>query len=483
MASRPATAEALARRRLAAGGVLVAAVLIVGLLAGGGGRRLAAPAPGAVARPVPGYPFNYSSARASAFAARALVGESQVLFTMSPGGALATARRVARFRPLIDAAVRGTGIDPALLEGIVFVESAGRPQVIAGSDPAGASGLTQILAQTGQSLLGMHIDLARSRTLTRRIDAAAASGRARTVARLERARARIDQRFAPPAALAATVRYLELARRDLGGREDLAAVSYHMGIGNLEHVLAEYDGGHPVPYVQLYFDTSPLERSAAWRLLSGFSDESSLYYWRVLGAERVMRLYRSDRPALRRLDSLEVAYPSDAEVLDPPSTTASFATPAALSAAYGRRTLVALPRDPATVHLAYAASMGALAQRLGAPAALYRGLRPVALATLIEIATLVQRISGAAAPLTVASTVRDTRYDRLLGVDDPPAATGYTFQIDRHYESGAQAEAFQFVLDRLQALDLIGWIREAGTIEITVAPDAGRVIAHGVGLS
>ena len=37
--------------------------------------------------------------------------------------------------PLIDRVTAGTGIDPNLLEGLVFVESAGRPQVIAGSIP------------------------------------------------------------------------------------------------------------------------------------------------------------------------------------------------------------------------------------------------------------------------------------------------------------------------------------------------------------
>jgi len=54
-----------------------------------------------------------------------------VLFTKSPGGALATAARVASFRPLIDRVSAGTGIDPNFLEGIVFLESAGRPDVIA----------------------------------------------------------------------------------------------------------------------------------------------------------------------------------------------------------------------------------------------------------------------------------------------------------------------------------------------------------------
>ena len=85
-----------------------------------------------------------------------------MLFAKSPGGVVATAARVAAYRAADRPGHRGHGIDPNLLEGLVFVESAGRPEVIAGSDPADAAGLTQILAQTGQSLLGMHIDLARA---------------------------------------------------------------------------------------------------------------------------------------------------------------------------------------------------------------------------------------------------------------------------------------------------------------------------------
>ena len=139
----------------------------------------------------------------------------------------------------------------------MFVESAGLPEVIAGDDPADAAGLTQILAQTGQSLLGMHIDLAREPSPDRR-DRPRCDGRqppplrrsARAPSR-GRSSASIRPRSSPrPSATCATP-------SPSSRREDLAFESYHMGIGNLEHVLGDYDGGRPVPYAQLYFDTSP----------------------------------------------------------------------------------------------------------------------------------------------------------------------------------------------------------------------------------
>ena len=53
----------------------------------------------------------------------------------------------AAYRGLIDAGAATIRADPAALEAIVFVESAGRPDVVAGPDPAAASGLAQILAE------------------------------------------------------------------------------------------------------------------------------------------------------------------------------------------------------------------------------------------------------------------------------------------------------------------------------------------------
>ncbi|MDQ6606835.1 MAG: transglycosylase SLT domain-containing protein [Actinomycetota bacterium] len=468
------------KRFLVAGGALIVLIAIaISVLRGGASSVLPAPPlPGIGVPPRAGDPFGYVASRQAAFVSRASAGRAQVLFTKSPGGALATAARVAAYRPLIDAATHGTAIDPDVVEAIVFLESAGRPDAIAGSDPVNASGLTQILAATGQSLLGMQIDLARSRRLTAQIASADNTGNTRLVARLLGTRAKVDGRFDPAHALAATVRYLEIAQQRFG-RADLAVESYHMGIGNLQQVLSDYDGGRSVPYAQVYFDSAPDHNPATWRLLSSFGDDSSTYYWRVLGALQVMRLYRTDRAALRRLSRLETGYPSDAEVLQPPDRTASFADPAALAAAYTRHTVIPLPRNAAKLGLAYAATMGSRARQLGAPASLYRGLRAPALDLLIELAARVRAISGARAPLIVANTVADAKYESLLGFDDPPALTGYTFQIARRYASHAQAEAFQAMLDRLQSLNLIAWIRGTATIEITVAADADKVMTAG----
>jgi hypothetical protein len=383
---------------------------------------------------------------------------------------VATAARVDAYRRLIAAASAGSGIDPNTLEGIVFLESAGRPNEIAGADPSAASGLTQILAETGSSLLGMHIDLPQSRRLTAAIARAAAVGDGTKMARLQRQRAKVDDRFDPRRALAATVRYLQLARQRLG-RDDLAVVSYHMGIGNLQHVLSRYDGGHPVPYPQVYFDTGPNSHPAAYSLLSGLGDDSSRYYWRVLEAAAIMRVYRSDPRALMRLAKLETAGASTEQVLHPPRQTRSFADQDALRSAYANRALVALPSDPGRVGLTYDPGMGSGGS---GPPALYRGLRPPALDLLVELGARVRALSGGRGTLTVVGTVRDRGSQGQF-----PDTTGDSFELSRVYSSHAQAVALQAMLDRLQALNLIAWARSTSTIQVTVADDASKVIVDG----
>jgi len=229
------------------------------------------------ATPLPD-PFAYDEDRKEEFEARAAAGSSHVLYARSPGGAGATSQRVARWRPQIEAAAAEADVPPDQLEALVFLESAGREDAMAGNTE-GAVGLTQILAETGQNLLGMRVDVPRSRRYTRRIRRALLRGRLLEVQRLRAARLKVDQRFDPAQALAGTARYLKLAKERFH-RDDMAFVSYHMGMGNLESVLRAYGaepGDEDVSYTQVYFDSTPKRNVAAQRKLASFGDDSSNY--------------------------------------------------------------------------------------------------------------------------------------------------------------------------------------------------------------
>jgi hypothetical protein len=428
-----------------------------------------------------GDPYGYVASREHAYVARAVAGNAHALFVKSPGGVVPTATRVAAYRGLIDRATGGTGIDPNLVEGLVFVESAGRAQIIAGSDPADAAGLSQILAQTGQSLLGMHINLARSRKLSAQINAVAAGTRKGRLGPLLARRAAIDDRFNPAREIAATVRYLRLAEQRFGGREDLAVESYHMGIGNLQQVLALYGASTPIPYAQVYFDSAPDRHAAAWGLLYSFNDDSSTYLWRVFAAREALQLYRRSPAQLAAQATLQTAAPSAEVALHPPSQTTHFAHPHDLAQAEADGTIVGLPATAlARDGMAIAPSMGVVATRLHQPRARYLGLRPGALALLGYLGAQVQRIARVA-PLELVQTVSDGDAQAALGgsIDDLET-TGWAFDIARRYRDSAQALALQSELDRLAALDLISWVRLPEEIHITVASGAQSALAHGL---
>jgi Transglycosylase SLT domain len=372
-------------------------------------------------------PYAYEPDREDEFERRAAAGHSHVVYVKSPDGVVESARRVARWRDEIEQAADEAGVDPNLIEGMVLLESAGRPDARASDDLEGAVGLTQILAETATNLLGMEVDVRRSERLTRTL------GRARgprQAARLRAQRAAVDERFDPAASLAATGRYLSLAMDEFG-REDLAVVSYHMGIGNLQTVLGAY-GDEEASYAQLFFDATPDRHPRAYRILTGLGDDSKTYLWRVLASSEIMRLYRGDRAELGRLARLHAAAPSNELVLHPPGETSE-------------ADLRPFPED--------VSRYGLRSRRPGAE------LRPAALGVATYIGQGVRNVSGVRAPLVVWRTY----------------PSGFAFDIRRRYRNGRQAEAFQFMLDRLQALNLIAWTRESDVIHITASAEGAEL--------
>jgi hypothetical protein len=254
-----------------------------------------------------------------------------------------------------------------------------------------------------------------------------------------------------------------------------------MGVGNLQGALSAYGEGD-VSYAALYFGSTPLRHSKAFDRLAALGDDSATYLWRVLAAREIMRLYRGDRPELRRLQSLHARKATAEEVLHPRATTHVYATPADIARARARGELRPLPGNASELHLRIDPAMGVLATKLHRRPSLYRALRPEALAALVYIAAGADEISGEG-PLTVTSTVRDQRYQRLLVKGNVQATrayslhtTGYAFDILRRYRSRAQAAAFQFMLDRLTALDLIAWAVEPSAIHITVSGEARSLL-------
>jgi hypothetical protein len=363
-------------------------------------------------------------------------------------------------------------VEADVLEAMVFLESAGYPDARAASDLRGAVGLTQILAETATNFLGMRVDVDASERLTRKI-----RRRGPSPALLARRR-EVDERFDPEKALAAAGRYLQMAEDSLG-REDLAVASYHMGIGNLQNVLAAY-GEPDASWAQVYFDATPRSHPRAYRLLSGFGDDSATYLWRVYAAREIIRLFGEDRAELGRLARLQTAKASAEEVLHPRSRTRIFETPDELEEAYHAGELRPFGGIPG---LRADPQMGELARRLDSERRLFRGLRPEAYALAAYLSVGVRDVGETRASLIATSSVRDLSYQRLLARSNAYAThdyslhtTGYAFDIRRDYASRTQAVAFEYMLDRLQSLDLIAWVREPAAIHITASGEGAKLV-------
>ena len=430
-------------------------------------------------------PLQFEPGRTEEYEQAAAFGWSHVLFEKSPGGAIGAARRTARFRAMVDKATSGTDIDPDLVEAIVMLESAGRQDVIAGDDPANAAGLTQIVAGTATDFLGMHVDLEASRRLTRLLDQAVRRGDDAEAARLRSERRQADTRFDPEQALAGTVRYLTEAMK-VFGRDDLAAVSYHMGIGNLSNVVRAYTAREDDPidtivdeadidYPRLYFDSSPTGHRASWELLTSFGDDSQTYYWRVLGALGIMHLFRNDPGRLERLAELHDRLPSAGLVLHPPTVRERYTDAAQLEDAIARRVLVPV-RPSNGAHFTIDPQLLRVLAPLTDNPSDYLVLRPRAARFLAYLSAKVYELSGEGRPLALTRAAYDDEAATKLTPHDPGAAadadmhsTGFAFDIRRRYGSGAQAAAFQWTLERLETLGLIAWTRGRSVIHVVVS--------------
>jgi hypothetical protein len=386
---------------------------------------------------------------------------------------------------MVDKATSGTDIDPDLVEAIVMLESAGRQDVIAGDDPANAAGLTQIVAGTATDFLGMHVDLEASRRLTRLLDQAVGRGDDAEAARLRSQRRQADTRFDPEQALAGTVRYLTEAMK-VFGRDDLAVVSYHMGIGNLSNVVRAYTAREDDPintivdeadidYARLYFDSSPTGHRASWELLTSFGDDSQTYYWRVLGALGIMHLLRNDPGRLERLAELHDRLPSAGLVLHPPTVRERYADAAQLEDAVARRVLVPV-RPSNGAHFTIDPQLLRVLAPLTDNPSDYLVLRPRAARFLAYLSAKVYELSGEERPLALTRAAYDDEAATKLTPHDPGAAadadmhsTGFAFDIRRRYGSEAQATAFQWTLERLETLGLIAWTRGRSVIHVVVS--------------
>ena len=131
-----------------------------------------------------------------------------------------------------------------------------------------------------------------------------------------------------------------------------------MGIGNLESVLRAYARvgdevaigdlvrERELSYPEVFFGSGPDAHDDAYRLLSGFGDESADYLWKVLASKQIMRLYREDPDRLAGMAELATNKATLEEVFHPENETPVFDSPDEIADAVDDGELVPLPDQP-----------------------------------------------------------------------------------------------------------------------------------------
>jgi hypothetical protein len=191
-----------------------------------------------------------------------------------------------------------------------------------------------------------------------------------------------------------------------------------------------------------------------------------------------MKLHAAKSGLLERIASLQTAKASGENLLRPPDRFPPYKDSGALRKAYAKKDLIALPNDPRRLGFSVDHGMGSLGRQIHERRALFRGLRPEALATLLYVTKEVRQIAGGS-HLRVTSTVRDLKYQRaLLGINSQATrgfslhTTGYAVDVSRNFRTAAEGRAFVSVLERLRAHDMVDFVYEPGAIHFTVGPEA-----------
>ena len=288
-------------------------------------------------------PFAYDPERRKEFELRAAAGASHVLYARSPGGAGATAQRVAQFRPQIEAAAKAAGVDPDRLEALVFLESAG--PLRRDRERHRGRGRPDPDPRRDGPEPARHEDRRRQEPPLLPAHPPRAAARAHPQGPQAPARPRAGRPALRPRAGADGHRALpEAGQGPLRARGPRVRLLPH-GHGQPDQRPAAPTGSDDVPYTQVYFDSTPARHTRAYAKLASFGDDSSNYWWKLAAAERIMELSRHDAGKLAALQAAQTAKASAEEVLHPPGSTERFTTPEQLQAAWKDEKLVAFPRD------------------------------------------------------------------------------------------------------------------------------------------
>jgi hypothetical protein len=427
--------------------------------------------------------------------------ESQTFGIMRDPQALAGAKRM--FSPqlakLFHDSAEKAGWPESTLQAIAYLESWGDSKA---ESPAGPRGIMQISEATARSM-GLRVLYGKQyhiTTETRKVKLK----NGRTVARKVSHRTAYsvlvrDDRLFPERAVPAAARYLAGLEKKFGGR-DWAIFAYHCGAGCVadfqtlvERARLEQKGSATV--ARVFFSASPVQNRAIYEAIQHHMerDYSPTYWFRIMRAEQLLNLYKSDPDEFTQLigyyrnpDNPAIRAPHRLTVWLKPGDL-MFRNCDDIRRDDGKHLVKAVDDPEAFGFSLRKSSLGAddlLNQEY------YLQASPAAVGTLMYIAFETRRLyskmdtNGKFVPLEVTSLVRPL--DRLangLAAKTEAAAhcTGQVFDVEYSNLPPKEREALQFVLDDLGWDGYLGFVEESpktGTLHIGCAPSVRDFFAR-----
>jgi len=381
-------------------------------------------------------------------------------------------------------AERRSGFPAPVLQAMAYVESWGMANA---ESPAGPRGILQISEATGKRI-GLRIVYAtRRRTVKTQTAVRNKHGKLvhRTVSHKETYTVLVrDDRLKPEKAIPAAAAYLAGMEQRYGGR-DWAIWAYHCGEGCVAdfRAMAKNTQGPddpPASVAQVFFGCSPVWNRELCEAIRTQMDRdySPTYWFRVMRAEQLLRMYRE---APLEFQDLAAKYKYAASPAQrAPDRLSAWLKPRDLMNGQTPAKLLSAPDDPEFFGYrvdgggdwrgkALPSTIGTLAYIAFETRRLYASLRPGEEFVPLDVTAL-------ALPLAA-----DGATDGAQGARVPDHASGQVFDLSLPGLPPGERECLQFVLDDLGWNGSLGFIKEPPgkeTMHIGCAPGSRDFFAQ-----
>ncbi len=419
--------------------------------------------------------------------------DSQTFGIMRDPHALEGAQRITspRLQKIFEDAARESGMPSSLIAAVAYLESWGDAKA---ESPAGPKGIMQFSQATAKRAGLQMVYATRYRTATQK---KRVKVKGKLVTRNVTTKTPVttlirDERLIPERAVPAAARYLAQMQDKFGGR-DLAIFAYHCGEGCVSDFISlareskdMQNRGVTVP--RLFFGANPVYARDIYEKVREHMgrDFSPTYYFRVLRAEQLLALYKTDPDAFRTLveDYRNQAAPGArahdrlAVWLKPEDV--KYHSCEDLIREEGK-SLAAVPNNPPffgfQLRMEGAGAIGSWDLKNQTH---YLQAAPSAIGTLSYISFETRRLFDAMkvknekfVPLEVTSLVRPL--DSQDGEDSglPAHCTGQVFDLAYAFLPPHEKECLDFVLDDIGWDGYLGFVEESGgTMHIGCSPSA-----------